>query len=314
VNEAPVTTAAPAPSAVLDASDARVAVDEAVALASLTFTSRGSLVLVAGETAALFAVLTGVPLGATRPLDSPTLGEAHVVAGFLRVRGHSVADRRHVAITGVALLDPPLPPTWTARTAVAWSARLAGIPERAARELTDHALSRVGLATALDRPARTLALPERRALGLAQAIVASPEVLILEAPLAGLDGAAAEFVDRALRSVLADHAAIVGVSRLDPGGAEGSLTRSASDLLVLGGGGALYAGPPEGLLAHPRAVALTVRSQFEGLRAALTERGLVLEGGPVRCAVALPEGRSSADILAAAASARASIVELRPLL
>ena len=185
MNEAPVTTAAPAPSAVLDASDARVAVDEAVALASLTFTSRGSLVLVAGETAALFAVLTGVPLGATRPLDSPTLGEAHVVAGFLRVRGHSVADRRHVAITGVALLDPPLPPTWTARTAVAWSARLAGIPERAARELTDHALSRVGLATALDRPARTLALPERRALGLAQAIVASPEVLILEAPLAG---------------------------------------------------------------------------------------------------------------------------------
>lgn len=308
--DAPSTAAPP----VLEAEGARIAVDEAVAFSALTFTTRGGLVLVAGEAAALFAVLTSVPLGAARTSDEVSLGEAHVVAGKLSVRGHSVGERQHHAAIGAAPLDPPLPPSWSAHACVTWSARLAGVPARAARELAAHALTRVGLAGAADRLARTLVLPERRALGLAQAVVAGPEVLVLEAPLAGLDGAAAAFVDQALRGLLADHAAVVGVTRLDPGSAEGLLARSASDLLVLGGASQLYVGAPEGLLAHPRAVALTVRTNVDALRDALLERGLSLEGGPVRCAVALPEGRSSADVLAAAASARASVVELRPLL
>lgn len=310
----PLAPSAPPAPPVLEARGARIAVDEAVAFTSLTFTTRGSLVLVAGEADALFAALSGVPLGATHASDAVSLGEAHVVAGELLVRGLSVGEQQHHGAIGAAPLDPPLPPSWSARACVTWSARLAGIPERAARELAAHALARVGLAGAADRLARTLVLPERRALALAQALVAGPEVLVLAAPLAGLDGAAAAFVDQALRALLADHAAIVGVTRLDPGSAEGLLARSASDLLVFGGASQLYAGAPEGLLAHARAVALTVRTNVDALRVALLERGLTLEGGPVRCAVALPEGRSSADVLAAAALARASVVELRPLL
>lgn len=306
----------------LEAEGARVAIDDVVAIDRLTLMTRGDRVVLAGDPGALVAAVTGVPrssLGRDRgepAADAPATrtGEAHVTAGRLLLAGHRVGGGAHLAIMGAATLDPPLPPDWTAAEYVAWSARLGGATRRAALELAEASLAQAGLREAGRRRTASLALPERRVLALAQATVLSPEVLVAEAPLAGLEGDAASFVLSALQRFAEGRRALVTVSRLDPGSPEGALARSADHLLVLAGGEVAVEGAPADLYAGARIYALTVHQNAPSLRAELALRGIDLRGGPRRFSAALPAGTSPRELLLAAQAARATLVELVPIL
>lgn len=322
----------------LKASEARVAVDDVVAIDRLTLEARGDRVLLVGEVDELVGVLTGVPLAARgrRDVSEELPGEARVVGGSLLVAGKSVDRGRHLvasgarddaasdgqmsesggrghAVCGAAPLDPPLPGEWTGEQYVAWSARLSGAPARAARDLAGPALTRVGLGAARGRPLRTLALPERRALVIAHAIVTSPEVLIAEAPLSGLEGSAFDFVLVAIAAATEGRRAILSGARLDPGAPESVLSRGASHVVVLLAGEVALEGAPSELFSAANVFSLTVRSNAEPLRTELASRGIALRGGPVRFSAALPDGATTTDILAAARAADAALVELVPL-
>ncbi|WP_438016792.1 ABC transporter ATP-binding protein [Sorangium sp. So ce315] len=306
----------------LDARAARIAVDDVVAIDALTVEARGDRVLCAGDTGALFAALTGVPFSSVRARPPAVAagdaadaapGEARVVAGRLAVAGRDVARSAHRAATGAAPLDPPLPLAWTADAYVAWGARLAGASPRAAAEMAPAALARVGLAAAGKRTLQSLALPERRALVLAQAIATAPAVLIAEDPLAGLDDGAAAFVLAALAGATEGRGALLTTARLDVEGPRGVLARGATDVLVLAGGELAFSGTFAEVAAGGRVYALTVRSNAELLREELGARGIALRGGPARFAAVLPEGATTRDIVLAATRCRAAIVELIPL-
>jgi ABC-2 type transport system ATP-binding protein len=238
----------------------------------------------------------------------------HVIAGSLSVAGRDVASRSHLTVAGSAPLDPPLPFAWTAAEYVAWSARLTGAAKRVSHDLAATALAQVGLAASASRPVGTLALPERRALVLAHAIVTGPSVLIAEAPLAGLDGAAAAFVMAAIAGATANRAAIFSATRIDPGTPEGALARESTHLVVLSGGEVALEGPAGHLFAEVRIYALTVRSNIEPFRTELAARGITLRGGPSRFSVALPVGMTTREILASASEAKAALVELMPMI
>jgi ABC-2 type transport system ATP-binding protein len=307
----------------VEADEARVAVDGVLAIERLSLVTIGDRVVFAGDPGALFAVLTGVPrsaggagrvLAATRGDDAEMPGEAYLVGGKLLLAGRSVADGAHVAVAGAAPLDPPLPPRWTAEEYVTWSARLAGVPARDARELGVAALARTGLGPGRRKGTGALSLPERRALVIAQAIASGPEVLVAEAPLRGLEGAAAGFVLQAVTAAMEGRRAVISAARLDAGSAEGALARGASHLVVLAGGELVLEGPPGVLFAGARMYALTVRSNAEPLRAELSARGIDLRGGPVRFSAALPEGAAAREILEAARAARAAVVEMVPVI
>lgn len=307
----------------IEAREARIAVDGVIAIERLTLATTGDRVVLAGDVGALLGALTGVPRSAggggrvrvTRAGDDLELpGEAYVVAGSLRLAGKSVAEAAHVATTGAAALDPPLPPRWTAGEYVEWGARLAGASASAARELGAAALARTGLAAARRRATGSLSLAERRALVIAQAISAGPEVVILEAPLGGLEGAAAAFVLHAVNVAAEGRRMVLSTGTLDVASAEGAVARGASHVVVLARGEVALEGSPAELFAGARVYALTVRSNAEPLRAELSARGIDLRGGPVRFSVALPAGTGSGEILAAASAARAAMVEMVALI
>jgi ABC-2 type transport system ATP-binding protein len=323
----------PPPAPLLVAEEARIAVDGVVAIDRLTFSAIGDHLLFAGDPAALFAAITGVPLSsrrgarpvltgkaaraalaATDDLDEELPGEAYVVAGALRLAGRSVADATHIPIMGAATLDPPLPPAWSAEEYVAWGARLSGTRRSAANDLAAAALARVGLLPARKRLTSVLSLAERRALVLAQAIVTAPEILIAEAPLAGLEGAAAAFVLDALVQATEGRRAIFSVTRIDPASPEGRLARAASHVIVLAGGEIALEGTPAELFSGVRVYTLTVHKNAEPFRAELALRGIPLRGGPHRFSVELAVGGSTRDIVAAAQAARAALVEMVPLI
>jgi hypothetical protein len=319
-------TEAPA-APLLSASAARVVVDGAVALDALELVTRGDLLVVAGDADPFFGLLSGMPLNAAEVAERARTGgelmelsgNARVASGAVSVAGRDVASGAHHAVVGFAPLDPPTVhdrhigdyARESIRLALARTAR----PSRADVERRiAWALERGAISGGPKRRIGTLALPERRGFLVALAMAAGAEVLLADRPLLGLDGQAAAFVLGVLERVGAGRRTIMRVASLAPGTAEGDLARRATDVAVFAGSSLAFFGPIGARPAGERVYQVTVRSGGDALRAALAEGGLELGGGPVRYSLALPEGRRPAEILRAAASVRASVVEIIPLM
>ena len=82
-----------------------------------------------------------------------------------------------------------LPATWTARDFIVHLAELRGLPRRAAAVRTSEVLFQVGLEEERSRAIGTFSLGMKQRTKLAQALVHSPELVLLDEPTAGLDPA-----------------------------------------------------------------------------------------------------------------------------
>jgi len=83
--------------------------------------------------------------------------------------------------------NPYVYPYLTPREFVELSGRLSGLAGRACRDRSQSMLKRVGIDYAADRPVRRLSKGMLQRAGLAAALVADPELLILDEPMSGLD-------------------------------------------------------------------------------------------------------------------------------
>jgi len=110
-------------------------------------------------------------------LIAPSAGSARVLG--LDAVADSVEIRRRV---GYLAGDFGLHPTLTGGEQIAYLARLRGGVDRArVRELAER------LDAELDRPVRELSTGNRQKIGLLQALMGDPELLILDEPIVGLD-------------------------------------------------------------------------------------------------------------------------------
>jgi ABC-2 type transport system ATP-binding protein len=112
-----------------------------------------------------------------------------VPAGTIEVFGHDVA-RRPMAVRRAIGYVPQLLSADAALTAaqnVALFARLYDVPRRQRRPAVAEVLEAMGLSEVADRPAQTFSGGMIRRLELAQALVSSPRLLILDEPTIGLD-------------------------------------------------------------------------------------------------------------------------------
>jgi heme exporter protein A len=123
-----------------------------------------------------------------------------VVAGLLRpTRGEAQLDGVPALTAGPALRRrvgflSHRPLVWDGLTAaenLLLAARLYGLPDEDAHAV----LGRVGLAEQAGVRARDLSQGQRQRLGVARALVASPDLLLLDEPHAGLDAAGSELLD-----------------------------------------------------------------------------------------------------------------------
>ena len=93
------------------------------------------------------------------------------------------------AATRVGLLpqDVSLPPAATVTQYLTYCAWLAAVPRQNRRDVVARAVAAVGLDRQADTPCRRLSGGMVRRVGLAQALVGDPDVVLLDEPTVGLD-------------------------------------------------------------------------------------------------------------------------------
>ena len=163
------------------------------AIDGLTFSvEAGQLVGFLGKNGAGKTTTMRILAGSLAPTD-----------GVARIAGLDVeADPRGVkAAVGYLPEVPPLYTDMTARAYLRFAARLKGVSD--VRSAVEATIERVGLNEYAGRPIAKLSKGYRQRVGIAQAIVHSPRVLILDEPLSGLDPAQR----REIRDLVAELAA-----------------------------------------------------------------------------------------------------------
>lgn len=136
-------------------------------------------------------------------------------AGIVRVAGHPLRPGSTVARKQLGYL-PEIAPLYAELTVdeqLIFSARLYGMRARPARAAAAHARQRCGLDAVARRRIRALSQGMRRRVGLAQAIVHRPSVLLLDEPTVALDPVQIVQV-RALIGELSRDSAIILSSHL----------------------------------------------------------------------------------------------------
>ncbi|MDX5360336.1 MAG: ABC transporter ATP-binding protein [Alphaproteobacteria bacterium] len=195
-----------------------------------------------GETLAL---LGGNGAGKTTTI-SMLLGLIVPSAGRIEVLGHDMAAARHLALARVNFQSPyvDLPRRLTVRQNLAVYARLYGVrdPEGRIAELARD----LDLIAFLDRPSGQLSAGQKTRVGLAKALINTPEVLLLDEPTASLDPDTADWV----RSYLERYRETAGAAILLASHNMHEVERLADRVLMMKGGRVVDRGTPAELIAR----------------------------------------------------------------
>jgi len=107
--------------------------------------------------------------------------------GAVEILGHSCRSLAAKAAVGFAPDFLPAAPHWTARTFLHLQARLAGLSNKTAAHTCEESLEQFGLRAISRRPISGYSRGEQRRVALASALIANPQVIILDEPSASLD-------------------------------------------------------------------------------------------------------------------------------
>ena len=143
-----------------------------------------------------FEVNKGDIVGFLGPNGAGKTTTMRMLTGFLpatngtaHIAGHDIFEEPLSARRSVGYLPetPPLYPEMTVVSYLEFVAKIKDVPRAQCREAVDRSLERCGLAHVSRRVIGDLSKGYRQRVGLAQAIVHDPPVLILDEPTVGLD-------------------------------------------------------------------------------------------------------------------------------
>jgi ABC-2 type transport system ATP-binding protein len=266
-------------------------------------------------------VAKGEVMGFLGPNGAGKSTTIRILTGFLpATSGHAEVDGLDVASDSLRVRERigylpeavPLPPDARVDEYLEFRARLKAVPRARRAAERDRVLQLCGLVPMRRRIVGQLSRGYRQRVGLADALLGDPPVLILDEPTGGLDpGQRQEVLDlvaglRGQRTVLLSSHVLAEV--------ETTCTRVA----IIQRGRILAQGTQAELQAGAgRPGELEIRASGAGQRlvAALVAKGLAprAEGGADTCVVHLPEGDRPAELLAALIRDGLPVDGFRPL-
>ncbi len=155
-----------------------------------------------------FSVKSGEIFGLLGPNGSGKSTTLKVILGIFRptsgtckifgAESSSVSARKNVGFLPEA---PYFYGYLTGRELVRFYARMSGVPEKSLNSAIDSALEITGMTAAADRRVKTYSKGMLQRIGVAQAIVHDPQLVILDEPTAGIDPIGAAAIGKCILSM-----------------------------------------------------------------------------------------------------------------
>jgi len=212
-----------------------------------------------------FEVRSGEVLGFLGPNGAGKSTTMKMLTGFLApsagtasINGHDIINDSLAARRIIGYLPEGAPGygEMTVRNFLEFIARARGFRGREARRKAAAAIDRLNLDRVPEQPIETLSKGFKRRVGLAQAILHDPQVLILDEPTDGLDPNQKHEVRHLIRDMSSEKIIVISTHMLE------EVHALCNRAMIISDGRLLVDDTPEGLIARSRyhnAVTLVVR-------------------------------------------------------
>jgi ABC-2 type transport system ATP-binding protein len=171
----------------------------------------------------------------------PSEGKA-IVAGYDVMTQPIEAKRR----TGYLPETPPLYPEMTVRDYLTFVARIKGVPRAERKARINTVMERTRIADMANRHCAKLSKGYRQRVGLAQAIMHNPDVLILDEPTAGLDPKQINETRQLIKDLGGDHTVILSTHILP------EVSQTCHRVVIINKGRVVAVDTPENLTSRLR--------------------------------------------------------------
>ena len=177
-------------------------------------------------------------------------GYLSATSGQVTVAGHPLPEEADAAKACVGYLpeQPPLYPEMTVQEYLTFAAELKGVKKAERKEQVCRAARRTGLEAVLPRLIRSLSKGYKQRVGIAQALLSSPRLIILDEPTVGLDPAQVIEIRKLIRELGRAHTVILSSHILS------EVQAVCQQILILSKGHLAAAGSLEELTADDKSL------------------------------------------------------------
>lgn len=190
--------------------------------------------------------------------------------GTVTIDGHDVQQDPEGAKKCIGYL-PELPPLYmdmTVKEYLRFAAELKKVPRAERGEQVEQVMDMTGITDMQNRLIKNLSKGYRQRVGLAQALLGSPEVLILDEPSVGLDPKQIIEIRDLIRELGKNHTIILSSHILS------EVSAVCDHIMIISHGKLVASDSPEGLqklMSGGQELKLTVKGSYEALREAVAD-------------------------------------------
>ncbi len=171
----------------------------------------------------------------------PSEGTA-LVAGY-DVATHPIEAKRR---TGYLPETPPLYPDMTVSDYLAFVAAIKGVPRRERKSRVDDVMKRTAVADVRNRHCAKLSKGYKQRVGIAQALIHNPDVLILDEPTSGLDVKQRSETRQLIKDLGGDHTVVLSSHILS------EVSETCQRVVIINRGRVVAVDTPDNLTARLR--------------------------------------------------------------
>ena len=239
-----------------------------------------------------FRVEAGEILGFLGPNGAGKTTTMRIITGYMPasegkvvVAGHDVFDQPVEAKrrTGYLPETPPLYPDMTVREYLNFVARIKGVPWRDIKTRVDEVMRKTWVSDMANRHCVKLSKGYRQRVGLAQALIHNPDVLILDEPTAGLDPKQIIETRDLIRGLAGDHTVVLSTHILP------EVAQTCQRVVIINKGRVVAVDTPDNLTARLRGA----ETMYVQVDAGGQDAGPVLAAVPGVSRVVASDGRNA---------------------
>jgi ABC-2 type transport system ATP-binding protein len=132
-------------------------------------------------------------------------------AGDAKINGKSIFDEPLEAKKKIGYLpeSPPLYEEMNVRDYLIFVARIKAVPRESLDQEIDRVLSKTGTVKVQDQIIGQLSLGYRKRVGIAQALIGNPDVIIMDEPISGLDPQQIIEIRKLIKDLAGEHTVLI---------------------------------------------------------------------------------------------------------